>query len=484
MNFDWTYIIHLGILSAALLTAALIRARIVFFQKYLIPNALTAGFVLLIFYNYIAPAFALSTDFLGELVYHLLNISFIAMTLRQTQKAPKSVRKRIFPTSIGILSQYAVQCVFGLLITWVLIQTVMPDLFPAMGFALPLGFVLGPGQAYAIGSGWEALGFYGAGSTGLTFAAIGFLFGCFGGVFMINWGIRKGWISDEEVAKIRDKGVRSGILGRDTRRPRGASLSTETEAIDSLTFNGAFVFGTYLLSFGLLKLLGAGLGLLGNLGTELAVNLWGINFVFSAMTAMAVKEVLKKAGVHYVVDNGTMNRISGISVDLMVTASIAAISLVVVGQYWLPILILCLVGGLMAFYTLPWICSRLFVDHQFHRALVIFGASTGTMPTGLALLRVIDPEFETPVASDYMYSTGLTFIFAIPLILSINLPAYSVSRNNPALFWLAVLISFIYMLFVVFSFLIISRRRSFAQAKHIWYRPERHRSKAETTSRD
>ena len=244
-----------------------------------------------------------------------------------------------------------------------------------------------------------------------------------------------------------------------------------------MTFNGAFVFGTYLLSYGLLTLLTLLLGLIGDLGKELAVNLWGINFIFSAMTAMMVKAFLKKLKIHYVVDNGTMNRISGISVDLMVTASIAAISIVVVGQYWLPILILCSTAGLAAFFTLPWICSRMFVDHQFHRALVIFGASTGTMPTGLALLRVIDPEFETPVASDYMYATGFTFLLAIPLILSINLPAYSVSKDNPSLFWLAVLVSAGYLLFVIIAFFIISRRRSVSQAKHIWFRPERHKSK-------
>ena len=77
MSFNWTYIIHLGILSCSLLIATFIRSRVRFFQKYLIPNALTAGFILLVFYNYIAPAIALETDFLGELVYHLLNLSFI-----------------------------------------------------------------------------------------------------------------------------------------------------------------------------------------------------------------------------------------------------------------------------------------------------------------------------------------------------------------------------------------------------------------------
>jgi len=470
MNYEWTVFIHLGILSLALLMASLIRSKVGFFQKYLIPNALTAGFILLLFYNFVAPNFALETDLLGELVYHLLNLSFIAMTLRKSIKATESMKKRIFPTSIGVLSQYALQCIVGLLVTFLLIKTVMPDLFPAIGFSLPLGFVLGPGQAYTIGTGWESFGFAGAGSTGLTFAAIGFLWGCFGGVMMINLGLKKNWISQENVDKIRNKDTSSGILGRKAKRPVAGYMSTETEAVDSMTFNAAFVFGVYLLSFWLLKLITLLLSLIGPLGTELAVNLWGINFIFSAITAMIVKEIMKKAGIHYVLDSGTLTRISGISVDVMVTASIAAISLVVVGTYWLPILILTTLGGLMAYFTLPWIASRLFVDHQFHRALIIFGASTGTMPTGLALLRVIDPEFETPVASDYMYSSGLTFILAIPLILSINLPAYSVTRSNPSLFWMAVALSFSYLAFVIIAFFIVSRRRGIAQSGRRWYR--------------
>lgn len=470
MNYDWTIFIHLGILSGALILGSFIRSKVPFFQKYLIPNALTAGFILLVFYNYVAPRFALSTNLLGELVYHLLNLSFIAMTLRKSVKATHAMKRRIFPTSIGVLSQYAVQCVLGLLVTILLINTVMPDLFPAIGFALPLGFVLGPGQAFTIGSGWEALGFDGAGSTGLTFAAIGFLWGCFGGVLMINMGLKRNWISKEEVDKIRNKDTSSGILSRGARRPAAGYMSTEPEAIDSMTFNAAFVFGVYLLSYGLLHLLTLLLSLAGNLGMELAVNLWGINFIFSALTAMLVKGAMRKMKVHYVLDSGTLTRISGLSVDIMVTASIASISLVVVAQYWLPILILTTIGGLMAYFTLPWICSRLFVDHQFHRALIIFGASTGTMPTGLALLRVIDPEFETPVASDYMYSSGLTFLFAIPLILSINLPAYSVSRNNPQLMWIAVLISLVYLLFVIISFFVISRKRGITQVGRRWYR--------------
>lgn len=79
---NWNYIIHIGIISLSLLLAALMRARIRFFQKYLIPAPILAGILLLVFYNFIAPSWGLKSDYLGELVYHLLNLSFIAMMLQ------------------------------------------------------------------------------------------------------------------------------------------------------------------------------------------------------------------------------------------------------------------------------------------------------------------------------------------------------------------------------------------------------------------
>ena len=78
MNFSWGLILDLGIISMALLLSTFIRSRVSFFQKYLIPNALTAGFILLLLYNFVFPIIDLSSDRFGEMVYHLLNISFIS----------------------------------------------------------------------------------------------------------------------------------------------------------------------------------------------------------------------------------------------------------------------------------------------------------------------------------------------------------------------------------------------------------------------
>ena len=162
MDFNWTFFIDLGLISSALLLASLIRAKVRFFQKYLIPNALTAGFILLPVYNYVLPKIGLGMNGLGELVYHLLNISFIAMTLRKAPPKENKGSGSIFGTTVGILSQYAIQALSGLLLTFLFIRTIAPDLFPAFGFFLPLGFALGPGQAFAIGQGWEPFGFKGA----------------------------------------------------------------------------------------------------------------------------------------------------------------------------------------------------------------------------------------------------------------------------------------------------------------------------------
>jgi len=468
MNFPWEFFIDIGIISIALLLATWIRVRFKFFQKYLIPNALTAGFMLLIFYNLFAKYFGVSSDGLGTLVYHLLSLSFISMTLR---KAPRPRRKgdlSILSTSLSIIFQYGLQATLGLVLTFIFINTIFPDLFPSMGFFIPLGFALGPGQAYAIGQGWEEMGFAGAGSVGLTFAALGFLFACFGGVWLINYGIRKNWITKQKLEKIRSKGIRSGIYPKEEEKPEGSKLTTETEAIDSLSFNAAMVFVVYLISYLLLKLLTYLLSFAGSLGHDLAVNLWGISFVFAALTALIFKKVLQHFDVQHSLDNGCLTRIAGISVDVMVAGAIGAISIVIVAQYWLPILVMAVAGGVLVIVTVPWFCSRIFTDHRFDRTLIIFGACTGTMPTGLALLRVIDPDFETPVASDYMFSTAITFALCIPFILAINLPAYSYTTGNPLYFWLGFAVAISYTIFTLIAFAFIAKKRAFKSPRKRW----------------
>jgi ESS family glutamate:Na+ symporter len=247
-------------------------------------------------------------------------------------------------------------------------------------------------------------------------------------------------------------------------------MTTEPEAIDSMSFNGGLVLLCYFLTYLFLQFVTWALSLIGPLGEELAINLWGISFIFAALIGLAAKHLVQAVRAEHVIDTRTMNRISGISVDIMVTSAIGAISLVAVSQYWIPIVVLAGIGALLTFTTVPWLASRLFRDHKFHRMLLVFGVSTGTLSTGLALLRVIDPDFETPVASDYTYAAGITFVFAIPFILSISLPVRAFVTGNMVFFWMALGIALAYFLFVFVSYLVLAKDKAFAGPRQVWLR--------------
>jgi ESS family glutamate:Na+ symporter len=467
MDFSWKVVIDAGIISTALLFATFLRTKLRFLQRFMVPNSLTAGFILLPIYNYVMPLLGYNQNRLGDLVYHLLSISFIAMTLRSRPAGAKRDKHgSVWAMSTVIMSQYAFQAFFGLILTWILFSTVVPGLSPAFGMTLPLGFAMGPGQAYAIAKPWESMGFPGAGSVGLTMAALGYLWACIVGIGLVNVGVRKGYLPS--LSTLTDKALLTGVLPAGSEKPVGSRNTTDIEAIDPMSFQTAIVAFTYLLSFVLLTGLGALLGLAGKVGRDLAYNLWGMNFIFSAITAMVVRAVIDKLKVGHVLDDDGLSRISGIAVDFMVTGALAAISLVFVGRYWLPLLVVSTVGGLIITLTVPWMCSRAFKDHRYERMIMLFGVSTGTLSTGLALLRIVDPEFKTKVSGDYMLSAGMTFALAIPFILAVNLPAQAGAQGSLGPFWTMVLVSAGYLVYSFAAFAIVAKARAFKRPAVIW----------------
>lgn len=470
MDFSWTILIDFGIISFALLLATGIRSRFGFFQKFLIPNALTAGFLLLAFYNTLGPRLGRNFDALGEIVFHLFNIAFIAFALRKPDKE-KRPGKPVAGMVVGILSQYAIQAFLGFGITMILIATILPDLFPSFGLLLPMGFALGPGKAFAIAKPWEALGFDGAGSVGLTFGAIGFLWASLGGFFLVNYGLKHGWLKKSHAKGLENRKSQTGILVNGKKLPVGSYLTTETEAIDTMSFNVAVVFAVYLITYLFLKLLTYLLSFIGPAGMELANSFWGITFIFGSLWAIIVRNFMEKTGSGHILESGTLTRFGSGAVDLVVATSIGAISIAIVIQYWVPILILSILGGVIALICIPWMCSRMFDEYQFHKTLIVYGCSTGTLHTGLVLLRVIDPDFDTPTISDYIGASAIVFFFAIPLILMIQLPVSAYTQNNPVFLWVTLGICSVYVVGIFFAYLLVAGKKRFEKKSRIW-RPE------------
>ena len=468
---DFTIVIHICIISCALLLGSTLRSKIRIFQKYLIPAPMIGGLFLFFFYNYVAKYLNLEAGrfFLEELMFHLLNVSFIAMQLRIPAKKEKVQRKGALWSNVtALLAEYGLQCFLGLLVAALLLKKFLPGSSVALGLTLCLGFELGPGQAESMAKVWEGAPYnvVNAGDVGLAMAAIGFVIGSVVGVVLINRAAKKGWLSADYVEKLRNRKSGTDFFRLKKDRVATSYQTTVSESMDTFTLHIALIMFTYLISFlilaGLEKLVAVTVG--GKV-LEAVTGLWGINFVFSSLCAIVVRKTLIATHADHVIDNQTCNRIDGIAVDFTVAACLGAIEIAAIRQYWVVIVALTLVGIAITCFITPWFCSRLFKDYSFMRFLMIFGTANGTLPTALSLLRVVDPDFETPVAQEYVNSTALIFVFALPILALVNWPA-------KGLVWPFLEITALYVLISFFLYLKLSGKRAFAKGGYFYMPPE------------
>jgi ESS family glutamate:Na+ symporter len=98
-----------------------------------------------------------------------------------------------------------------------------------------------------------------------------------------------------------------------------------------------------------------------------------------------------------------------------------AIQLTVVWQYILPISTISIISGVLTTLIVIYFGKRIW-SYNLERTAAIYGTVTGTVSSGLLLLRIADPDFRTPVAIEI----ALMNIFSIP---SIGL--YLVIVNGP-----------------------------------------------------
>jgi glutamate:Na+ symporter, ESS family len=425
-GISWGTLVDFAYLSVFLLAATLLRSRVKFLQKFLVPNSIIAGILAIVFGQYIFNIFNL--DDLGEYVYHLLTLSFIAVGLRGTTTKHSY---GAITTSVTAALGIAIQGLLGLVFTLILILTYFPDLFPTFGIQLVLGFANNPGVAYGFGKSWEAMGFVEGGQVGLTFGAIGFLWAYLMGMIIVNWGVRKNKTSLGKSYKTIPKSVFTGIIGKDEPKQESGKITTASEAIDSMTLHMSLVGMVFLITY---LFMNYGLGYLHRFGgtvSELATSLEGFNFVFGIVFAFLTRKIISIFRVTHVIDNRTMTRLGGLFLDFMIVTAIAAISIEATRAYWLEIALLTTLGALITLGSVFFLNYRMHLNYHFERAVTDYGALTGTITSGLALLRIIDPELETPVAIDRVYSGGIVFFLALPILLSINIPAVAYTQGNP-----------------------------------------------------
>ena len=412
---SWGFFNLTAVLLASLLVANMLKRSIPWLEASLIPTSVLGGGILLVIsvvYNQLTGTEFFNTPFFGGqgtawlelLTYHMLALGFTASALKSSGgKMNKERSIEIFNTGLTTVATYLLQATVGMIIC-MFGARYLTDLLEASGLLLALGYGQGPGQAMNYGGIYEMdYGFVGGKSFGLTVASMGFLAASIGGVIHLNYLKRKGKI-------VLDKGT--GIVGESV---EGQNEIPMQDSIDKFTVQIALVMVAYMLAYMLMLILG-------NLLPGMRATIYGFNFLLGVLAATLLKTVinaLQKRNIihrHYANDF-LLTRATNFFYDIMVTASIAAIRIQIIGKYWAVLLAMGLAGMVVTYIYVHFVCRKLFPQYAQQQFLAMFGMLTGTASTGVILLREIDGDFKTPVSDNLVYQNFPAMVFGFPILI-------------------------------------------------------------------
>ncbi len=425
----WNGLIQIGLLSLMMLAGNLLRRKIKPLRRSLLPTAVIGGFVALLMRH--LGWLPLDKVFLESMTYHMTGIGFIALGLRAPARSERDRSKELARDGLNsgalIVSNYLLQGMIGIVVMVLLSITAMPDLFKAGGLILPMGFGQGPGQAFNVGNTYEqTFGFTGGGAFGLAVATMGFLWASIGGIVYLNILARK--------KKRQSLDHQAQVALDRIQEPIGDSDEIPlTEAVDKFTLQIAFVLVVYLATYGVAYVLTGlftTLPALQGLAKSIVPLIWGFNFLIGSSLALGLRGLL--AGLRKIqwmkrkyTNNYMLNRISGSAFDLMIAASICAISIDDLKGLWLPFLIMTTIGGLITLFYIQWIAKKLYPSYTMEGMLAMYGMMTGTVSTGILLLREVDPAFRTPASNNLVIGSSVAIILGFPMLLMIGLAPQS-----------------------------------------------------------
>ncbi len=442
----WALMIQIGILLAALLLANFMRQSSPQIKKTLMPVAVIAGFLLLALkYIFRGAGIELIDGQLYEkLVYHAIALGFIAMSLRTTDDANREGGTLTGVKSGAIIvSSYLVQGIVGLSITILLAKTLMPTLFPAAGMLLPMGFGQGPGQANNVGTTYEMAGFTGGRSFGLSVAACGYIVACTVGVIILNVLRRRNKLTiRKEAAKEQELSV--GFF-------QGEDELPVSDSIDRLSIQVALIFIVYMLTYFVTIGLTTAFNAIG-IGNMLNSILWGFNFIIGSAVAILVRVCFKQGQKKNIIkkqyqNNYLLNRMSGFFFDIMIVAGIASIEIEDLKGLIVPFILICAFGAVATWFWLTFVCKKVYDGYYYEGLLSMFGMMTGTIGSGVLLLREIDPNYETPAANNLILGSSFGILFGAPMLVFIGIAKEGLGKAfltvGILLIYLAILIAVI-----------------------------------------
>ncbi|MGL5437257.1 MAG: sodium/glutamate symporter [Lachnospiraceae bacterium] len=411
----------LGILGLFLLIGVFLRSKIKLFQKTFIPAGVIGGFLLLILgpqclnvlhiFSIPDDWFSIFTLLPGVLIVPV--VASVPLGLRigggSGSSTKPDVLKNIFPL-IGIgLAASLIQFAIGYFTNGVFSMG-GAKLYEVFGIELAIGFVGGHGTAGTLGSNLQDMGFdYWATAQGVatTTATFGLVGGILIGIVLINWAARHKQTAVLETPADIPEPMRIGYE-RDIKKQ--ASMGRETtfsSSIDTLAFHAALIFLACTLAYAVVSLTKTY-----NIPILKEISVWA----YGMIVMFIIWGLMCTLKIDYLVDSKVKSKLSSFFTEFAVIGAIASLPIQAVLEYMVPILTMVILGYIGTTALLFFMCKRFLKGYWFEQMIGTYGMCTGVFLTGVLLLRICDPEFESPALANYSLSYTVTSIIYFAML--------------------------------------------------------------------
>ena len=419
-----------GALGFLLLIGMFLRAKVTAFRKMLIPASVLGGFVGLLLGPEILGTHAVlpfpeewtaAWSFLPGILIVPIFAAIPLGNFKKKSEEPKSKGKNLHKMSriamvTGVhATQMGSQIAVGVAVA-VVLGIIFPqfDLYNNFGFEMSQGFNGGHGTAGAVGNvlmeannpNWELVQ-----GVATTFATIGLLGGITSGIFYINRASKQGKTVFLKDAAELPNSVNSGIITNIEEQKSVGRETTLNSNIECLTVHLGIIFMVAMLAY-LVR------------GAAIKYNIIGFKEIpvwpYALMIMHGVNYLIDRLNLQWMIDPKLKSHLSGMLADFAICAAIASMPVKAVLGYLVPMIIVALFGFILVYWTtLKYFQFLLPKSCPFERGIFNYGMGTGVMMTGLALLKICDPDFETPTLEDYSIANiviSITDLVALPIM--------------------------------------------------------------------
>ncbi len=398
-----------GWASLMLCLGMLLRAKVPFLRNMLVPASVIAGilgFALMNVLNAFQIPSGTEFDMFTTIVNELFTVSFISISLTSTPKSEGSNTKNVLNGAIGMgliwCLLYALTPLIGYGVIALTGASVEMD--GIYGMLVQFAFCQGPGQAASFGTLFESYGWKNAATVAVALAAIGFVAAFLVGIPAAKAGIKRGVAKN--CGKLDEK-LLKGYLRKDEQTELTTKDTTVNSNIETLSFHFALIGICYLLAVLIAKLFSY-------LPSFFGSAMSGMMFMNGMIAAYIVKFIINKLHLDFLQDNVLQSKITGWTADYLVVCAFMAVSVTLIQTWLIPLLVLSVVTTIVTAVVCYYFGQRIGGANDFERTLGLYGTTTGTVPSGIALIRIVDPDFQTTTAVE-LGAMNLTMLFSTPI---------------------------------------------------------------------